>query len=202
MEMRTDRTFYTLGEMLGEGGSLPWEDVDESQSVLLDLAVGISLPTDIALAVSDPFSRQMFADVCHRAWDADAIFVDEVYDEYGLLISAETFLDKYQKWLRKACVYFRRTLEEHKAILNAYQTKIAALLSRVGAHTESTLKGNDMPVNETDTENHLSSLSRTTVENEDDMGTPIARLDEIQRLYKDELTRWENDFIEKMTISS
>ena len=196
----TSRQYYTLGEMLDTSQGMVWEDVDESQSILLSLSIGVGLPEDIALAVSDPFSRQMFADACHRAWDVEVIFTDEIYDEYGLLISAETFIDKYQKWLQKACAYFRRTLEEHKAILNAYSSKIAVLLDPANSQTISILKSNDMPINETDTEDHLSSLSNTTNDTHDDMGTPIARLEEIQRLYKDEMTRWENDFIEKMTI--
>jgi hypothetical protein len=75
-----------------------------------------------------------------------------------------------------------------------------SLTAAVHSASSVTTKNNDMPVSQIDLENHLSNLDLVASSTDDDGGTTMARVAEIQSLYKNELEIWENDFVAKMVI--
>jgi len=202
METIIKRTYYTVEDLADLTEQLGWDEpVSSNDYIKVFLSdLQIILPGDMTAATSDTNSEKIFVDFMRRCWNEVVFFTDETLDWTGAVISAETETGKAISFLEKAASYFVRTLPSHKPILDAYAEKIVSLTAAVHSASSVTTKNNDMPVSQIDLENHLSNLDLVASSTDDDGGTTMARVAEIQSLYKNELEIWENDFVAKMVI--
>lgn len=202
--METHRTYYTVNDLWDTYPGNVWDDISDAVDNLAQIisAININIPSDEMLAAtSDAYSKKMFADFMRRCYDEEIAFADDVFDN-GELISSENVKAEYNSWCLRAAAYIKRTLPQHKTILDAYAAKASTILSAVHSTNSTTTKNNDMPVSATDLANHLSGLDEIISSADDDGGTAIARLNELQRLYDDELVKWENEFASKFSFEA
>jgi hypothetical protein len=192
------RNYFSLSDMfaIANGAPVDWSKItnsDDNLAVVYNLLNGSPFPAEILSVTSDSYAEKMFARFIRRCWEDSIVFTDD-YFENDIEVSPDP-KPSFISWCERSASFFERTLSREKAILLAYDAKIASLSSPIHAQNKTTTKQNEMPVSEIDTENHLSNLDDVTTTSDEDGATPIARLAEIQNLWNDEMTKWENDFI-------
>ncbi len=197
----TSRTYYTIEDMVDASLHLKFQAVPSNVSVA-SIANGLGImtvPTSLSTAANDPYSVQMFYLFIIRNWKQYVCYADDVIAD-NEVVSHDDMKEKMNEWCQRALAYFLRTLPKRKAILDLYNAKKTHLLDPVHSSTLSTNKVNDMPVSPVDVQDHLSNLSTVEGVNDDDGATTIARIDEVSRLYNDELELWEDDFSSNFTF--
>lgn len=99
---------------------------------------------------------------------------------------------EFQNWMRLYCVRLRSTFDRYKKMLDLYDAEKSKLLD--GVKASNTVRFNDTPQNGGDFSVDSYTSTYTKTETETDLTTVMARLDEIERLYKDVYKNWASEF--------
>ena len=97
-----------------------------------------------------------------------------------------------QHFMTQVCSIIQATYDKYKQILDIYSDEETDLMAQVKA--SNTIKFNDTPQSSGDHtfDDYVSTYTKS--ENASDVGTPIARIDEIHRLYHDVYSEWADEF--------
>ena len=155
--------------------------------------VGMDVPNEISGndTINITFWNALYARYCDEYFfviDEDEMKVmnrDEKYyfrEKFGILIA---------KLIRASSSYLY--------LLDAYKSQEDALLDEIKSTNVLVNMTNDTPQNENvdgiyEGEDYMSTFSKQTSESMSNYGTPMSRLIEIQRNYRNLLDRWVNEY--------
>lgn len=119
-------------------------------------------------------------------------------------ITEPEFQNKLEIFLQNLVSILTETYDYYHEVLGAYATQKAHLLDRVGSSSGVTTKYNDTPQEGGDYtgDPYISSITNVAGTTEEDRDTPMARLHEIEVLYRDVLDDWARRFDQLFILRS
>lgn len=99
-------------------------------------------------------------------------------------------------FIRNLCEILSSTYNRYASILSAYSDAKGHLMDTVTLESKALQRFNDAPQNAGDYsgDDYTTNYQETKGEQDSDHGTPIQRVDEIQRAYRDALSDWAREF--------
>lgn len=108
----------------------------------------------------------------------------------------EMTTEEKQELFYKMCAWLKSSSVSHEVTINAIDG-IADFMAQVKSTTKSYF--NDTPQSpDPDLDTHVTTYNKA--DSLSDLSTPIARIEEIRRLYENELQNWCNEFINTFII--
>lgn len=173
--------------LVGVVNTLPYSDTLKSFKELL-VAYNCPLPS----ALDNEIVEEWFSKAYARYFD----------DIFVTIIDDEGKNEKIQKKLSKVVAKLIREINYYSTILNGYKAQESKLLDNIKTSTDAFSGFNDTPQNQNidnkySGNEYLSNYSKSHSESESPLGTPMARLREVQDSYRDVMDAWVlsfNDF--------
>ena len=218
-----DTTFYTFYEVLayleGEGfppPSLPRVSAVPSLTWVADWITGSSSPFDRSALPFLTFSdgayslnsdaREVLNRIQLRRGYDFAVFVSGPVLPFQPVepVTEPEFQEKLMIFVQNLVSILTETYDYYHEVLGAYAAQKAHLLDRVGASSGVTTKYNDTPQEGGDysSDPYLSSITHVEGTTAEDRDTPMARLHEIETLYRDVLDDWARRFDQLFILRS
>lgn len=140
--------------------------------------------------------------VVPKLWSNYVAINDADLDDDSISTSDKNaiLLDMSQELLATIAAIIKATYSRYKAILDAYKAEEGHLMD--GLTSKSTSKFNDTPQGSGDYTNDQYTSTITQSSNETDVGTPMQRLEEITKGYKDTYGNWTNDIMNAVVFWS
>lgn len=190
-----DITAYSLQDMLIESGieenkTFPYS-VDIPTLKEFCTNYGITLPSELDIDLIEDLWQNIYG----RYYQEIFAVVDETEKEEKNRINNYYYCSKLSILISK----MKRTLPYYKTILSLYTQQEASLMEDITTTSKTTTGYNDTPQNVNTSglyegDNYLSNFARTNNETKTPLGTPMARLKEIQDSYSRLMERWIYEF--------
>ena len=212
----TTKYYYTLGDILERL-------LKPSKKVIAEMRLGKQFPTNNGYTFEQVI-KKAFTDL-DANWTDEVLSTDEVnnlwnnyvvpklWSNYVAINDADLddnsistsdknaiLLDMSQELLATIAAIIKATYSRYKAILDAYKAEEGHLMD--GLTSKSTSKFNDTPQGSGDYTNDQYTSTITQSSNETDVGTPMQRLEEITKGYKDTYGNWTNDIMNAVVFWS
>lgn len=203
----TTKYYYTLGDILERL-------LKPSAKVIAEMRLGKQFPSSTGYTFKQVV-KAAFTDL-DANWTDEVLSTDEVnnlwnnyvvpklWSNYVAINDADLeddsistsdkraiLLDMSQELMATIAAIIKATYSRYKAILDAYKAEEGHLMD--GLTSKSTSKFNDTPQGSGDYTNDQYTSTITQSSNETDVGTPMQRLEEITKGYKDTYGRWSKD---------
>lgn len=178
-------------------------DEDEAEA----LPPYFSWDSDAQKYVFDQAVTDLLYHLYSQYYDEFAVFVDEpvlcLYAPYASP-SRDSFDEKAQLFARRFLAKIAETYDYYSVILGAYATQKAKLLDSIQSTSAVRTRYNDTPQEGGNYESDPYASSITNVEgtNTDEGMTPMARLAEIERSYRDVIDHWVKEFAPMFILRS
>lgn len=190
--------WYSYGELVSSKMSLsgiakpylaennPWLNYLSDYSVLKS--------NNAFLTYLDILMQELYA----RYWTHMAVCV-ESKDDVGLSLYS-SHQNECDEFIAKIVMVIRQTYDRYSKLLAIYTSEKDKLLDGVKIKTTGTGQFNDTPQNVQSVaeafgdNSHISNITKSDQESTSDVETKIRRIDEIDRLFKNIIRDWTNEF--------
>lgn len=141
---------------------------------------------------------ELMQEVYARYWKHMTICVDGETDD-GLSIYS-THQEECDEFITKVVMVIQATYERYSKLLDVYASEKSKLLDGVKIKTSGTGQFNDTPQNvQTIAEafgdnSHVSNITKSDQESVSDVETKMRRIDEIDRMFRNVIHDWSNEF--------
>ena len=162
----------------------------------LDIIKSNLIPANNANELLDPMINELWQSIIGRYYDDYVIMISE--DDYT--IPSLTW-ENISPFFNKLINTITRTKDYYLTLLNIYNNQKNNLLNQVKSISTNTTRFNDTPQNGGEFVNDMHTSEFTKVNNsiESDVNTLMYRINEIQRLYRNVMKDWVDEF-EKLFI--
>lgn len=134
--------------------------------------------------LDNTYIKEVFVRFCNRYWDEYIVRSDDI------LTTDADFSNAFVPVMSKLVYLLRASLNRYTEIISAYTKKKDQLLSQISSTNTSTFT--DAPQTDIQTkiidEDHVSTITKNVIQT--DGSSPVARINEIERLYDDAYDRW------------
>lgn len=134
--------------------------------------------------LDNTYIKEVFVRFCNRYWDEYIVRSDDI------LTTDADYSNAFVPVMSKLVYLLRATLNRYTEIISAYTKKKDQLLSQISSTNTSTFT--DAPQTDIQTkiidEDHVSTITKNVIQT--DGSSPVARINEIERLYDDAYDRW------------
>lgn len=134
--------------------------------------------------LDNTYIKEVFVRFCNRYWDEYIVRSDDI------LTTDADYSNVFVPVMSKLIYLLRSSLDRYTEIISAYTKKKDQLLSQISSTNTSTFT--DAPQTDIQTkiidEDHVSTITKNVMQT--DGSSPIARINEIERLYEDAYDRW------------
>lgn len=134
--------------------------------------------------LDNTYIKEVFVRFCNRYWDEYIVRSDDI------LTTDADYSNAFVPVMSKLIYILRSTLNRYTEIISAYTKKKDQLLSQISSTNTSTFT--DAPQTDIQTkiidEDHVSTITKNV--SQTDGSSPVARINEIERLYDDTYDRW------------
>lgn len=134
--------------------------------------------------LDNTYIKEVFVRFCNRYWDEYIVRSDDI------LTTDSDYSNAFVPVMSKLVYLLRATLNRYTEIISAYTKKKDQLLSQIASTNTSTFT--DAPQTDIQTkiidEDHVSTITKNVMQT--DGSSPVARINEIERLYDDTYDRW------------
>lgn len=162
----------------------------------LDIIKSNLIPANNANGLLDPMINELWQGIIAR-----------YYDDYAIMISEDDSTIPTLTWeyvspfFNKLINTITRTKDYYLTLLNIYNNQKNNLLNQVKSISTNTTRFNDTPQNggEFEDDRHTSEFTKVNNSIESDVNTMMYRINEIQKLYRNVMKDWVDEF-EKLFI--
>jgi len=190
--------WYTYGELVSSKMSLsavakpylaentPWLNYLSDYTILKN--------NNAFLTYLDVLMQELYA----RYWTHMAVCV-ESKDDAGLSLYS-SHQDICDEFITKVVMIIRQTYDRYSKLLAIYTSEKDKLLDGVKIKTTGTGQFNDTPQNVQSVaeafgdNSHISNITKSDQESTSDVETKIRRIDEIDRMFRNVIRDWTNEF--------
>ena len=162
----------------------------------LDIIKSNLIPANNANELLDPMINELWQSIIARYYDDYVIMISEDDDTIPSLT-----WENISPFFNKLINTITRTKDYYLTLLNIYNNQKNNLLNQVKSISTNTTRFNDTPQNGGEFVNDMHTSEFTKVNNsiESDVNTLMYRINEIQRLYRNVMKDWVDEF-EKLFI--
>lgn len=162
----------------------------------LDIIKSNLIPANNANGLLEPMINDLWQSIIARYYDDYAIMVSEDDDTIPSLT-----WEIISPFFNKLINTITRTKDYYLTLLNIYNNQKNNLLNQVKSISTNTTRFNDTPQNggEFENDNHTSEFTKVNNSIESDVNTMMYRINEIQKLYRNVMKDWVDEF-EKLFI--
>lgn len=162
----------------------------------LDIIKSNLIPANNAVGLLDSMINELWQSIIARYYDDYAIMIGEDDDTIPSLT-----WEIISPFFNKLINTITRTKDYYLTLLNIYNNQKNNLLNQVKSISTNTTRYNDTPQNggEFENDNHTSEFTKVNNSIESDVNTLMYRINEIQRLYRNVMKDWVDEF-EKLFI--
>ena len=162
----------------------------------LDIIKSNLIPANNANGLLEPIINELWQSIIARYYDDYAVMISEEDDTIPSLT-----WENISPFFNKLINTITRTKDYYLTLLNIYNNQKNNLLSQVKSISTNTTRFNDTPQNggEFVDDNHTSEFTKVNNSIESDVNTMMYRINEIQKLYRNVMKDWVDEF-EKLFI--
>lgn len=162
----------------------------------LDIIKSNLIPANNAVGLLEPMINELWQSIIARYYDDFAIMISE-YDDTIPILTWENISPFFNKLINT----IERTKDYYLTLLNIYNNQKNNLLNQVKSISTNTTRFNDTPQNggEFEDDRHTSEFTKVNNSIESDVNTMMYRINEIQKLYRNVMKDWIDEF-EKLFI--
>ena len=162
----------------------------------LDIIKSNLIPANNANGLLEPMINELWQSIIARYYDDYAVMISEEDDTIPSLT-----WENISPFFNKLINTITRTKDYYLTLLNIYNNQKNNLLNQVKSISTNTTRFNDTPQNggEFVDDNHTSEFTKVNNSIESDVNTMMYRINEIQKLYRNVMKDWVDEF-EKLFI--
>ena len=162
----------------------------------LDIIKSNLIPANNAVGLLEPIINELWQSIIARYYDDYVIMISEDDDTIPSLT-----WENISPFFNKLINTITRTKDYYLTLLNIYNNQKNNLLNQVKSISTNTTRYNDTPQNggEFVDDKHTSEFTKVNNSIESDVNTLMYRINEIQRLYRNVMKDWVDEF-EKLFI--
>ena len=185
-----DIMFYTMaksGKATDINDALPYKPNLLTLKELFTL-VGLQYPT----TYDDDIINDLFTNIYSKYYGEGFVIRDDVNE-------SEVRINKYAEKLGILMTKVSRSYNYFSTMINLYKSQENNLMKDITSSSESRVGYNDTPQNinsqsKYEQDDYLSNFTRSQSSTTSPLGTPMARLSEIQQSYRSLMESWVNIF--------
>lgn len=150
------------------------------------------------LSTFKPYLSDLTRELYARYWKHMAVGIDSCSDD-GLSLYSE-HQDECDEFISKVVMIIMQTYDRYSKLLAIYTSEKDKLLDGVKIKTTGTGQFNDTPQNVQSVaqafgdNSHISNITKSDQESTSDVETKIRRIDEIDRMFRNIIRDWTNEF--------